>query len=150
MSTQQPLAGVVLTHAHQRTLEGLIVRHTSEGCRRYHVKNSQKAPVGHHPLGVLRCAVVLYMMGELDGGQGVLRVSQVQSLTVRSEEAERRLPSRACPGTPGYGLIVTELAIPKGQVVHAALGSGTCPECLKDDIGDALACQDIAFHHSCL
>ena len=48
------------------------------------------------------------------------------------------MPAWASSGSPTNRLIVTETFVAEGQVVHAALGSGTSSKGFENYVGDAL------------
>ncbi len=57
------------------------------------------------------------------------------------------VPSLSGADTATNGFVVGEAAIAEGQVVHAALGSGTGRKSLENNVGDSLGSQDVATDH---
>ncbi len=79
-----------------------------------------------------------------DLGVGDTRVGHVRVHTALA------VPRGPRSGTPRYRLIVAELAITEGQVVHAALACRTGPESFQDDICDSLRSQYVSANNRCL
>ena len=49
--------------------------------------------------------------------------------------------------SPRNRLIVTELPIAEGQVVHASLACCTCTKCLQDDVSNTLRGQYVSTYY---